>query len=104
VTTYNVTDSGIVSRGLNTVDKAVSGAFDSVNISNATNSENFTKLLNAAGSMFNQTQGLIGQTQKSVADAYSMAQADAKGTIDNRTIMVIAVASVVGLAFVNRGK
>lgn len=99
-----VTDGGMVGRGLDTVDKAVKGALDSVNINNATNSENFTKLLDTAGSWFTQSQGLIGQTQKSVADAYAQAQTEAKGTIDNKTIMVIAVAAVAGLAFVNKAK
>jgi hypothetical protein len=122
----NVVDGGLVGRGLDTVDaalkglfsssnntydgalsainKTVGGALDSVNISNATNSQNFTKLLEAGREMFNQSQGLIGQTQKSVADAYSMAQSDAKGTLDNKTILVIAVASVIGLTVMNRGK
>ncbi|KKI11980.1 hypothetical protein XA67_22035 [Comamonas thiooxydans] len=100
----SVTDGGLVGRGLDSVDKAISGALDSVNINNATNSENFTKLLDTAGSWFTQGQGLIGQTQKSVADAYAQAQTEAKGTIDNKTIMVIAVAAVAGLAFVNKAK
>ncbi|MEG0923296.1 MAG: hypothetical protein RSG22_18045, partial [Comamonas sp.] len=92
-TSINVTDGGIVDRAL-----------DSIDINNATNSENFTKLLDTAGSWFTQSQGLIGQTQKSVADAYAQAQTEAKGTIDNKTIMVIAVAAVAGLAFVNKAK
>lgn len=77
----NVTDGGIVSRALQTVD-----------LSNATNAEGFTQLLDAAENMFNTSEGLIGQTQKAVADAYSQAQTDKAGTIDNRTIIVLAVA------------
>lgn len=100
----NVTDGGLVGRGLDTVDKAISGALNSVNVNNATNAEGFAKLLDTAGSWFTQSQGLIGQTQKSVADAYAQAQTEAKGTIDNKTIMVIAVAAVAGLAFVNKAK
>ena len=103
-TDINVTDGGLVGRGLDSVDKAVSGALDSVNMSNATNSDNFTKLLDTAGDWFNKSQGLIGQTQKSVADAYAQAQTESKGTIDNKTIMVIAVVAVAGLAFVNKAK
>ena len=127
-TTSNVTvtDGGLVGRGLDTVDaafkgmlgttsstydgalstvnKTVGAALDSVNVNNATNAEGFAKLLDTAGSWFTQSQGLIGQTQKSVADAYAQAQTEAKGTIDNKTIMVIAVAAVAGLAFVNKAK
>lgn len=127
-TTSNVTvmDGGLIGRGLDTVDaafkgmlgttsstydgalssvnKTVGAALDSININNATNADSFTKLLDTAGGWFTQSQGLIGQTQKSVADAYAQAQSEAKGTIDNKTIMVIAVAAVAGLAFANRGK
>lgn len=100
--TTNVVDGGIVSRGLDTVDKTVAGALDAINTSNATNSEGFDKLLKAAESLWTRGEGLIGQTQKSVADAYAQAEADKAGTIDNRTIMVIAVAGAAALAFANR--
>lgn len=72
----------------------VSRALDSVDISSAANRQGFEALLDTGREMFNTTQGLIGQTQQSVADAYSMAQTDAKGTIDNRTIIVLALAGV----------
>ena len=114
-TSINVVDGGLVGRGLDTVDAAfkgmlsnnsstIEGALNSININNATNADSFTKLLDTAGDWFNKSQGLIGQTQKSVADAYAQAQTEAKGTIDNKTIMVIAVAAVAGLAFVNKAK
>lgn len=82
----NVTDGGIVSRALDSVDSV-----------NALGYEGYKKLLDTATNMFNKSEGLIGQTQKSVADAYNQAQLTAKGTIDNRTIVVIAVAGVVGV-------
>lgn len=88
---YSITDGGIVKDALN-----------AVNISTAVNGEGFTKLLDVAENMFNRSEGLIGQTQKSVADAYSQAQTDAKGTIDNRTITVIAVAGMAAFAYANR--
>ena len=86
-----------------TVDAEVVGkALDSVNVSNALNSDNFTKLLDVQKDMFNTSQGLIGQTQKSVADAYAQAQTEAKGTIDNKTIMVLGVAAAVALVAMNQ--
>jgi hypothetical protein len=87
------TDANIVSRALQTVD-----------LSNATNAEGFTQLLESAGNLFNRGESLIGQTQKSVADAYTVAQNTAKGTIDNRTITVLAVAGVAALWAFNRKK
>ncbi len=77
----NVMDGGIVTRALETVD-----------ISNASLGEGYERLIGAAEVMFNQSQGLIGQTQKSVADAYEVAQGNAAGAIDNRTITVLAIA------------
>lgn len=83
-----VTDGGIVSRALDTVD-----------LTNALGFEGFTKLLDAG-------ESLIGQTQKNVADAYAQAEANKAGALDNRTILVlgIAVAVVAGIYFVNRRK
>lgn len=83
-----VTDGGIVSRALDTVD-----------LTNALGFEGFQKLLDAG-------ESLIGQTQKGVADAYAQAEANKAGALDNRTILVlgIAVAVVAGIYFVNRRK
>lgn len=129
------TDAGIVSRGLDTVDKGLAGmlgtiagtnkqsldfvdgafggmlgtikdtnkqAFTVVDSALDYSSESFSKLLQAQKSMFDTSQGLIGQTQKSVADAYAQAQTEAKGTIDNKTIMVLGVAAAVALVAMNQ--
>jgi hypothetical protein len=66
--------------------------------------DGFSQLIGTAEKLFNEGQNLIGQTQKSVADAYAQAQTEAKGTIDNKTIMVIAVAGAAALAFASRRK
>lgn len=81
----------------------VARALDSIDRNNATNAEGFTQLLGVAGSLWNQSQNLIGQTQKSVADAYSQAEANKSGTIDNRTmIMLAAVAAVMVFAITRK--
>lgn len=80
----NVTDGGIVSRTLDTLDMS------------------YSKLLDTAASMFAQSEGLIGQTQKAVADAYGQAQNDKNGTIDNRTIVVLAVAGAAAIVLMSR--
>ncbi len=85
-----------------TVDAEIVGkALDSVNISSALGAEGFAKLLETSKDMFNTSQGLIGQTQKAVADAYGQAQNDKAGTIDNRTIIVLAVAGAAALVAMN---
>ncbi len=91
--TTNITDGGIVTKAL-----------DSINLNNATNAQGFESLLGAAESLWQRGEKLIGQTQQSVADAYMTAQTEAKGTLDNRTIAVIAVAGAAALAFASRRK
>lgn len=86
-----VTDGGIVARAL-----------DSVDLNNATAAEGFSKLLDAAESLWERGENLIGTTQKHVADAYSQAQTDKAGTIDNRTIIVLAVAGAAALILAKR--
>jgi hypothetical protein len=83
-----ITDGGIVSRALDTVD-----------IANATNGDSFQKLLDASKDLFDRGEGLIGQTQKSVADAYAAANDNKAQTIDNRTIIVLAVAAAAAYAY-----
>lgn len=86
-----------ISVNVESVDAAlVARALDSIDKNNAIVGQGLNEL-------FTKGEGLIGQTQKSIADAYSMAQTDAKGTIDNRTITVLAVAGVAALWAFNRG-
>jgi hypothetical protein len=96
----NKSTAGALGFGTNTVNKALA----TVEMNNAAVGQGFTQLLGAAESLFNRGESLIGQTQKSVADAYGMAQTDAKGTIDNRTITVLAVAGVAAAFLLSRGK
>lgn len=80
----------------------VSRALDSVDVANAGMSDGFTKLLESAGALFDRGESLIGRTQTAVADAYGRAQADVKGGIDQRTMIVLAVAGAAALAFSRR--
>lgn len=113
----NVTnsDAQVVARALDSIDRsnAVNGeGFANLLDTSETNfkqlvtgqTSGFSQLIGTAEKLFNEGQNLIGQTQKAVADAYGQAQNDAKGTIDNRTIMVIAVAGAAALAFASRRK
>lgn len=107
--TFNVTDGGIVSRALDSVDLSnaanygtTSRALDSIDLSGKRLNDGFQSLIDAATGIFNDGQSLIGQTQKSVADAYSTAQTDAAGGIDQKTIIVLAVAGAVALYAIKR--
>lgn len=111
----NITDGGTVARGLDTVDSTISQAIESVNLASANSTENYSTLLNSTGDKFEMLLGaaetlwdrgenLIGQTQKAVADAWSQAQNEKAGTIDNRTIIVLAVAGAATMALIARGR
>lgn len=77
-------DNNTVSLTTTTLDGgAIQKAFDFASANNAVLGGGYDALINAG-------QNLIGQTQKAVADAYGQAQADKNGTIDNRTIIVLA--------------
>jgi hypothetical protein len=88
----NVLDGGVVSRALDSVDKA-----------SAIGGQGFAALLDAANGLFDRGQALIGQTQTAVADAYGQARTDTAGTIDNRTMIVLAMAAVAAVVFM-RGR
>lgn len=89
--TINTTDGGITARALQTVD-----------LSNASLGEGYQALIDGARDLFSSGESLIGQTQKSVADAYSLAKTDQAGGIDQKTIIVLAVAGAVAVYAMNR--
>jgi hypothetical protein len=107
-----VNESGVANSGdsnsvtINSLDGGiVKAALDTVQISDALSTESFNNLLKVAEGLFTGGERLIGQTQAAVADAYSMAQTDAKSTIDNRTIVVLGVAAAgVAAAYALRKK
>lgn len=107
------TDADIVARALDSVDNNNAiygeGFANLLDTSNSqfgkvvsANQDSFSKVLDTLKQMFNTSEGLIGQTQKSVADAYDQAQNTAKGTIDNKTIIVLAVAGAVALVMISK--
>jgi flagellar basal body rod protein FlgG len=70
----------------------VDRALDAVEINNATNAKGFTDLLDASESLFDRGERLIGMTQQSVAEAYQNAQTAKTGAIDQKTMIVLAIA------------
>ena len=98
--TLNVMDGGAIEQAFGFGNSAL----DTVDLNNAMTAEGFTQLIEAATDIFNTGQSLIGQTQKSVADAYSQASTDKNQTIDNRTIIVLAGAAAATAAFIYRKK
>lgn len=109
------TDSGLVSRALDSVDAAnavnaegfenlLNASTKNYSVTVGSQTQGFSQLIGAAERLFNQGQNLIGTTQKSVADAYSQAQVNKSGTIDNRTIIVLAVAGAAAAFAITRKK
>lgn len=96
-TTNNVLDGGAIKSAFTFSGDTVERALDSVDTNNATLAEGYGALIEAADNLFNRGENLIGQTQQAVADAYSLAQNDKAGTIDNRTIIVLAAVGAVAL-------
>lgn len=103
-TTINSLDGGAISRALDTVDLSnatvygtTSRALDSIDLSGKRLETGYKSLIDAASSLFDRGESLIGKTQKSVADAYGQAQTDKAGGIDQKTIIVLAVAGAVAL-------
>lgn len=83
----------VASKALDAVSKTTSRALDSVDKSTALVGKGYEDLIEAAGDLFNRGERMIGQTQQAVQDAYRTANTDAKGTIDNKTIIVLGVAA-----------
>lgn len=84
--TINSTDAQIVSRALDSVDSA-----------SAVQGDVFDKLLSVS-------KELIGTTQQSVESAYSKATTDAKGSLDNKTIVILGVAAAAAFAYAQGNK
>lgn len=98
--TTNTIDGGAIASAFGFADRTLA----TIDKQNAIHGEGFTALLGAANDLWERGENLIGQTQKHVADAYSQAQTDKAGTIDNRTIIVLALAGAVAVWAITRRK
>jgi hypothetical protein len=87
----NITDGGIVSRAL-----------DSVDVNNATAAAGFSELLGTAERLFSGAGQLVTGAQTATADAYRNAQTDTAGGVDQKTIIALAVAGVVAAVALGR--
>ncbi len=91
--TVNVTslDAGIVTKAL-----------DTVSVADASNSQGFSQLLGLADKLFTGA-GQTLQTAQSATlaqvGALNQAQNDARGTIDQKTIIILAVAGAAAFAY-----
>lgn len=92
-TVNNITDGGMVSRGLDTVDRTNKRAFDSIDLSTATLAGGYDKLLDTAANLWDRQEAIIGQSTQQVSEAWRSANTDGKGTIDNKTMIVLALAA-----------
>lgn len=124
----NTLDGGIVGRALDSVDRTTAAILginadslatsrantaDALAFADAANAraletvdttlnDGFNRLLDISRDLFIYGGDLIDQTQSTVSAAYMDAQNTAKGTIDNRTIIVLAVAAAAALVLMTR--
>ncbi len=102
VTTNNL-DAGIVGNALDSVNNAI----DAVSIADATNSQGFTQLLGLADKIFQGAGTILQNTQATTlaqVGALNTAQNDNKGAIDQKTIIVLAVAGAAAAFAFSRKK
>lgn len=93
--TVEALDAGIVNKALDTVSAA-----------DATAGAGFEKLLNLAEGLFTQGGKLVekvGDTSMAAVAAVSSAQNDAKGAIDQKTLVILAVAGVGAAYLLKKG-
>jgi len=88
--TVNALDAGIVEKAL-----------DTVKASDATNGEGFSQLLDLASNLFDKGGALIEKTQDATLaqiDSINAAANDKQGAIDQKTMIVLAVAGATAAA------
>ena len=94
---FNVMDGGITSRALDSIDKTFQLISDS-------GAAGLSSILSLQKTMFekstDQATTMAGTVEKNVLEAYRNAASDATNTIDNKTIIALAVAAVVGFGFI----
>ena len=94
---FNVMDGGTVSRALDSLDKNFKLVSDS-------GAAGLSSILSLQKTMFekstDQATAMAGTVEKNVLEAYRNAASDATNTIDNKTIIALAVAAVVGFGFI----
>jgi hypothetical protein len=75
----------------------VTKALDVVTANDALNGASFTQLLNMADKMFNSAGTMIGKAQDTTLaqiDQITTASNDQKGMVDQKTLIILAVAGV----------
>ena len=99
--------AGDISVTNNTLDAgAIQGALDYVKATDATQGANFTSLLSLADKMFSTGAGVIKTAQDtSLAqiDQINTAQNNSKGAIDQKTMIILAVAGLGAFALSKKG-
>jgi Tfp pilus assembly major pilin PilA len=101
-------DGSTVNVTNQSVDKdIVNKALDTVTTGNALQNDGFVKMLGLADKLFATADSTLKSTQATTlaqVGALTSAQNDAKGAIDQKTIVILAAAGVAGLALITRKK
>lgn len=101
-------DGSTVNVTNQSVDKdIVNAALDSVNTGSVLANDSFVRMLGLADKLFTGAGQALQNTQQTTlaqVGALTTAQNDAKGSIDQKTMIILAAAGVAGLAFISRKK
>lgn len=90
----NAADVDVVKRAMDSFDKGT-----------ATQGQGYSELLQTAWKMFDKSTSAVGSAQAGLAQAYAQHEQDAKGAVDQKTILALAgLAAVVVGAAIFRGK
>lgn len=99
-----------INLNLESVDKDIVGkALETVQVSDASNAEGFSKLLTLADKMTTKTQetaaSMAGTYQNDVMKGIASGKTEDAGRLDQQTIVVLALAGVAGaVAIARKGK
>jgi hypothetical protein len=102
------TDGSAITVNETTLDPSiVNKALDFAGIVDATNGDSFSKLLDTVDKLTTKTQDasttLASKFQDNVMQAYSQAKADVTGSIDQKTMIVLAATAAAAMVFL-KGK
>lgn len=103
MSTINIStlDSGAIQAGIDTAKKAI----DAVSQADAINGEGFSQLLNLTENLFSAGGKILdttAQTSMAAVNAVNTARNDAQGSIDQKTLVILAGAAVAAVFAFNR--
>jgi hypothetical protein len=97
-------DGGVINATIQSVDKdIISKALDTIGMADATNGESFGALLTLADKVITGGGELLATGQQQVLSSLQTLQTEKQGSIDNKTIVLLAAAGAAAYVLSKRG-